>query len=143
MRLLLLVPALALASCGSPLTNVGGLTYNVPLAQCRTSTSSSGGTISCYDKNGNYTGDYTPMSEAQLAYFQAQQREEYNRARQGIAQSNANLQQTLNNGNALIQQGNQSLYNTMNAQPYSYQRSDGVWVYCNRTSSYTVSCRTN
>lgn len=65
---------------------------------------------------------------------------DYQSLSRSLSQSNAQMQQYQAQNQAVIQQGQQSM---SNLQPYSYQRTDGVWVYCNQTSSYTVSCRTN
>lgn len=65
---------------------------------------------------------------------------DYDSLSRSLSQSNAQMQQYQVQNQALIQQGQQGM---ANLQPYSYQRTDGVWVYCNRTSSYTVACRTN
>lgn len=66
--------------------------------------------------------------------------EDYNTLSQALSQANVTTQQMQQSTAQMVQQ---TQINPNNLQPYSYQRSDGVWVYCNRTSSYTVSCRTN
>lgn len=68
------------------------------------------------------------------------QRQKLDRTMADVDRSNARLWGQVQQGNTLIRQGQQS---TPEIQPYSYQRTEGVWVYCNRTSSYTVACRTN
>lgn len=72
---------------------------------------------------------------------------DYEQAMYGIQRSNAQMQQTLAQQNQMLQNNNAAMAQSIGSgtttpDSYSYQRSDGVWVYCNKTSSYTVNCRT-
>lgn len=91
--------------------------------------------------------------------------EEYQQLSNSLSQTNAQMQAYQAQNWNLIQQGQQNMPYT--AQPYTqpqqsqsyvvapsskpimttpdfykYQNTVGQWVYCNKTSTYTVNCRT-
>lgn len=140
--LLFLVPALALATpaYAEQPVQLGGDYYMVKPSDCVTYKDLIPGYVTCYDSDGDSTGTEIAMTDEELETYAIRRARTKSIIAQGLAQSNAQLQQYQAQNWNMIRQGQQSM---PEIQPYSYQRTDGVWVYCNRTSSYTVACRTN
>jgi hypothetical protein len=68
------------------------------------------------------------------------QQRNFNQAMAGAQASNAQLWGQVQQGNVLLQRGQQQM-NTQAQQNYNYQRSDGVWVRCTRLSDSVVNCQ--
>lgn len=139
--LLFLVPAIALSGCATTAApnRVGNNFFMAGDSQCSQMQPMGTSHISCYDKNGKFTGSRQALSQYELQAYLNQRQQTSASIDQSFAASQNFMQQVLQNGNQMIQQGQQSM---SNLQPYSYQNTDGQWVYCNRTSTYTVNCRT-
>ncbi|MDF8333041.1 hypothetical protein [Novosphingobium cyanobacteriorum] len=71
------------------------LTYNVPLSQCKKGKPYPDGHMECYDGRRNFTGNYTPMSQGELAAFRAKQQADYAQLSQALNQANAQFQSQL------------------------------------------------
>lgn len=148
LKLIALTLISSLAGCASSEGPklVKGFYYYVGDPSCRSfNYNRSNNKVDCFRANGAYSDSRAPMTGAQMqAYnvYLAQQSAEYAQQHEDATQL---IQQLENTSRTFQQIGENAAKQSQSftvPTVQSYQRPDGTWVYCTRTSSYTVHCRT-